>query len=168
MTIKRSSPSGAADERTMLTGLLDFQRATLAAKCEGLSDAQLRQRAVPPSALSLLGLVRHLAEMEDQFHMVLTGEPFRGIWAAGPDRDVDAAFREVETASVVEAFAAWRTACEDSRKMTDAAVSLDVGAQFFVEKWTMCWVLGHMIEEYARHNGHADLLRERIDGRTGL
>jgi hypothetical protein len=88
----------------MLTGLLDFQRATLAAKCEGLSDAQLRQRAVPPSALSLLGLVRHMAEMEDQFYMVLTGEPFRGIWAAGPDRDVDAAFREVETASVEEAF----------------------------------------------------------------
>jgi hypothetical protein len=167
MVIERSLPSGATDERTMLTGFLDFQRATLATKCEGLTDAQLRQQAVPPSALSLLGLVRHLAEMEDQFRMVLTGEPFKGIWAPGPDQDVDAAFREVETASAVEAFGAWRAACENSRTLTDAAVSLDVGAEFSGETWTLRWMLGHMIEEYARHNGHADLLRECIDGRTG-
>lgn len=77
------------------------------------------------------------------------------------------AFRDVETASAAEAFAAWRAECENSRKLTDAAVSLDVGAEFYGEKWTLRWVLGHMIEEYARHNGHADLLRERIDGRTG-
>jgi Protein of unknown function (DUF664) len=167
MTIERSLPSGTADERAMLTGFLDANRATLAAKCEGLSDGQLRQRAVPPSALSLLGLVRHMAEMEGQFRMVLTREPFRGIWAPGPDLDVDAAFRDVETASAADAFAAWRAECENSRKLTDAAVSLDVGAEFFGETWTLRWVLGHMIEEYARHNGHADLLRERIDGRTG-
>jgi uncharacterized damage-inducible protein DinB len=167
MTIERSLPSGAADERAMLTGFLDFHRATLATKCEGLTDAQLRQQAVPPSALSLLGLVRHMAEMEGQFRMVFTGEPMRGIWAPGPDLDVDAAFREVGTASAADAFAAWQAECENSRKLTDAAVSLDVGAEFFGETWTLRWVLCHMIEEYARHNGHADLLQERIDGRTG-
>jgi len=167
VTIERSIPSGTADERAMLTGFLDFQRATLATKCEGLTDAQLRQRAVPPSALSLLGLVRHMAEMEGQFRMVLTGEPFRGIWASGPDLDVDAAFREVGTASASDAFAACHAACEHSRKMTDAAESLDVGAEHEGQTWTLRWVLGHMIEEYARHNGHADLLRESIDGRTG-
>jgi Protein of unknown function (DUF664) len=167
MTIERSLPSGAADERAMLTGFLDFHRATLAVKCEGLTDAQLRQQAVPPSALSLLGLVRHMAEMEGQFRMVLADEPFKGIWGSGPDRDLDAAFQEVGTASAADAFAVWHAACENSRKLTDAAVSLDVGAEFYGETWTLRWVLGHMIEEYARHNGHADLLRERIDGRTG-
>lgn len=123
----------------MLTGFLDFHRATLATKCEGLTDAQLRQRAVPPSALSLLGLVRHMAEMEGQFRMVFTGEPMRGIWAPGPDLDVDAAFREAGTASAADAFAAWQAECENSRKLTDAAVSLDVGAEFFGETW---WCTG--------------------------
>jgi hypothetical protein len=167
MTIERSLPSGAADERAMLTGFLDFHRATLAVKCEGLTDAQLRQQAAPPSALSLLGLVRHMAEMEGQFRMVLADEPFKGIWGSGPDRDLDAAFREVETASAADAFAAWHAACENSRKLTDAAVSLDAGAELMGETYTLRWLLGHMIEEYARHNGHADLLRERIDGQTG-
>lgn len=167
MTIDRSLPPSAADERAMLTAFLDFHRATLPTKCEGLTDTQLQQQAVPPSALSLLGLVRHMAEMECQFRMLLAGEPMRGIWAPGPDLDLDAAFREVETASTADAFAAWHAACENSRKLTDEAVSLDVGAEFEGETYTLRWLLLHMIEEYARHNGHADLLRERIDGRTG-
>src|SRR5215469_3987951 len=168
MTTERSLPSPSADERTMLTGYLDFHRATLAIKCDGLTDTQLRQQAAPPSALSLIGLVRHMAEIEKfWFRALLTDEPVRGIWAAGPDLDLDAAFQEVETASTADAFAAWHAECENSRKLANAAESLDAGGELLGTTCTLRFALIHMIEEYARHNGHADLLRERIDGQTG-
>jgi hypothetical protein len=166
MTIERSLPSPTADERAMLTGFLDFQRATLAVKCDGLTDAQLRQQAVPPSALSLLGLVRHMAEIEaNWFRPLLAGEQMGGIWA--PGLDIDVAFREVETASATDAFAVWQAECKHSRELAGAASTLDTGGVRGGERYTLRWVLIHMIEEYARHNGHADLLRERIDGQTG-
>ena len=166
MTAERSDPPLEADERTTLTAFLDFQRATLALKCEGLSDDQLRQRAVPPSALSLLGLVRHMAEVErNWFRPVLGGEPFSLIF--GQDMDVEAAFREVATADVAEAFRAWHAECDHARTLVAAAPSFDVRG-FRGNSWfSLRWVVTHMIEEYARHNGHADLLRERIDGSTG-
>jgi uncharacterized damage-inducible protein DinB len=166
MSIERSLPSPGADERAMLDGFLDFQRATLAVKGDGLTDAQLREQAVPPSALSLLGLVRHMAEIEALwFRPLLGGEPMSGIWA--PGLDIDVAFREAATASTAEAFAVWQAECEHSRQLAAAASSLDVDGERGGRRYTLRWVLVHMIEEYARHNGHADLLRERIDGQTG-
>jgi uncharacterized damage-inducible protein DinB len=166
VTIERIEPPLEATEREMLTGWLDYHRATLAWKCEGLSDAQLRERAVPPSSLSLLGLVRHMAEVERSWFLrVLNGEdaPFRFFTDESPDGEFD----NVGTADVATAFAAWRGDCERARKLVAEAPSLDVTGQRRGERFSLRWILIHMVEEYARHNGHADLLRERIDGSVG-
>jgi Protein of unknown function (DUF664) len=166
MDSERVAPPFEADERATLTGFLDFQRATLAVKCEGLTHDQLRQHAVPPSQLSLLGLVRHMAEVErNWFRPVLEGEPMALYFGSGTDWE--AAFREVATADVAEAFAIWRAECEHSRELVAAAPSLDVRGFRFRGYVSLRWVITHLIEEYARHNGHADLLRERLDGSTG-
>lgn len=167
MTIARTDPPLAAGEREMLTAWLDWHRATLAHKCDGLSDAQLRERSSPPSQLSLLGLVRHMAEVERTwFRRVLAGEDVPLVYSATGDFQVayDAA-----GADVAEAFANWRHECDLARKVEAAAPSLD--ATGIQRKWgvpvSLRWILIHMIEEYARHNGHADMLRESIDGVTG-
>jgi uncharacterized damage-inducible protein DinB len=166
MTDNRIDPPLEADERATLTAFLDFNRDTLALKCDGLTDDQLRERAVPPSSLSLLGLVRHMAEVErNWFRPVLGGEPMALIFA--PDMDWEAAFREVSTADVAEAFRIWRSECDHARALVAAAPSLDVTGFRRSGYVSLRWVLTHMIEEYARHNGHADLLRERLDGSTG-
>ena len=163
---ERTIPPLEADERATLTAFLDFQRATLAVKSDGLTDDQLRERAIPPSSLSLLGLVRHMAEVErNWFRPVLGGEPMATIFA--PGMDFEASFRDVATADVAEAFRVWRAECDHSRALVAAAPSFDTrgfrgGAWFGLR-----WVMTHMIEEYARHNGHADLLRERLDGSRG-
>ena len=147
----------------MLVAWLEYHRATLAMKCEGLTDDQLRRRAVPPSNLSLLGLVRHMAEVELNW--------FRW-WLAGvgpnPRYEGEEDFA-VEGASVEEAFDYWRSECDNSRQVLVTFASLDdVGAgQEVGAGISVRWTLVHMIEEYARHNGHADLLREAIDGTTG-
>ncbi len=161
-----------ADERATLTGFLDYQRETLAIKCAGLTPAQLRERAVPPSALSLLGLVRHLAEVEQSwFRLVMSGQPVPYHWpreAAG-DAGVsgESAEFDVTDADPEEAFAVWHAECARSRDVVAAAGSLDVTGHYEDQTYSLRYVLTHMIEEYARHNGHADLLRERIDGVTG-
>ena len=166
MTEPRTIPPMAADERATLTAFLDWQRATLALKCEGLTDDQLRERAVPPSSLSLLGIVRHMAEVEKNwFRPVLGGEPMATIFAPGMDWEV--AFSDVLTADVAEAFRLWHAECDHARKLVTAAPSLDVRGFRHSGYVSLRWVLTHMIEEYARHNGHADLLRERLDGSTG-
>jgi hypothetical protein len=168
MTVERVLPPLEAGERLMLAAFLDMQRATLAMKCEGLTDDQLRDRAVPPSSLSLLGLVRHMAEVErNWFRPLLAGEEMAGLWSAGPELDPEPAFDDVETASVTAGFAAWRAECEHSRGLTEAAASLEVAGMRGGARFSLRWVMIHLIEEYARHNGHADLLRERIDGSTG-
>jgi hypothetical protein len=152
----------------MLEAFLDRQRATLAMKCDGLTDDQLREQAAPPSALSLLGLVRHMAEVErNWFRPLLAGEEMGGLWAAGAALDPEPAFDDVAKASVPEAFAAWRAECERARELASAAPSLEVTGLRGRERFSLRWVTIHLIEEYARHNGHADLLRERIDGTTG-
>src|ERR1700722_20001073 len=111
MTDNRVDPPLEADERATLTGFLDFLRDTLALKCDGLTDDQLRERAVPPSNLSLLGLVRHMAEVErNWFRPVLGGEQMAGIFA--PGLDWEAAFRDAGTADVAEAFRLWRAECD--------------------------------------------------------
>ena len=168
MATARVDPPREADERATLTGFLDFQRATLALKCDGLTDEQLRAQAVPPSSLSLLGIVRHMADVErNWFRTVLGGEEMATIF--GPGMNWEAAFRDVAAASVPEAFTAWRAECERASALVAAAATLDfTGTRGSGgRRFSLRWVLTHMIEEYARHNGHADFLRERIDGATG-
>ena len=169
MAPTRDDPPLDADERTTLTAFLDFQRATLALKCDGLTDDQLRERAVPPSGLSLLGIVRHMAEVErNWFRPVLGGREMATIFA--PDMDWEAAFRDVAAADVPEAFRVWQEECDHARALVAAIPTLDAGGHRgpTSHHWvSVRWVLTHMIEEYARHNGHADLLRERLDGSTG-
>ncbi|GAA3222857.1 DinB family protein [Actinocorallia longicatena] len=163
---KRIDPPLTGDERAVLTGFLDWQRDTLALKCAGLTAEQLREKAVPPSNLSLLGLVRHLAEVErGWFHNVIGGENAPQRWHT----DVWDDQFEVETADVEAAFEAWNADCAHSREIVTAAPSLDVTGtkERTGETFSLRWILTHMIEEYARHNGHADLLRELLDGTTG-
>jgi len=167
MTVERVEPPLVAHEREMLEAWLDFHRATLAVKCAGLSDGQLRARAVPPASLSLLGLVRHMAEGEHQwFTMVLGGEQIRYPYYTEDNPDAD--FDDVDGADVAEAFETWRSACASARGWAAAAPSLDVTGTQDGREFSLRWIMVHMIEEYARHNGHADLLRQRIDGAVGV
>ena len=151
----------------MLEAWLDFQRATLAVKCDGLTADQLRQRAVPPSSISLLGLVRHMAEGERQwFKLVLAGE--QTGYPYYTDDNPNADFDDVDGADVDEAFSTWQSECADARRLVTAASSLDVTGTQDGKEFSLRWIMIHMIEEYARHNGHADLIRERIDGTVGV
>ena len=165
---ERPDPPYIGDERATLVGFLDFQRATLEWKCDGLSDEQLRQRPLPTSAMSLIGLVRHLSDVEQNwFHISLDGQdPALHYWNRGPDlRDLD---WEVDTADVAESFRIWRTEVERSRRIVAESESLDRSFDHpYDGRVTLRWILTHMIEEYARHNGHADLMREAIDGAVG-
>jgi hypothetical protein len=166
--ITRADPPYVANERATLEAWLDYHRTTLEQKCDGVAAPRLRERAVPPSTLSLLGLVRHMAEVErNWFRRVFAGEEAPPLYYS--DQDPDGDFDRVDGADPHEAFATWRAECEHGRSLTAAAASLDqVGERERQgEKVSLRWILVHMIEEYARHNGHADLLRERIDGATG-
>jgi len=172
--VHRVDPPHEAAERPMLQAWLDYQRATLALKCEGLDDEQLRLRSVPPSLLSLVGLVRHMAEVERYwFRVVLAGEPLPDIYCT-PDQP-DADFLDVDEASGTQALATWRAECDLARSVAAGHPDLDAvgtrpadGPGWGSPRVSLRWILVHMIEEYARHNGHADLLRERIDGTVGL
>ncbi|KJS57334.1 Mini-circle protein [Streptomyces rubellomurinus subsp. indigoferus] len=163
----RPVPPLIGGEREMLRGFLDFHRATLAMKCAGLTDEQLRRRSSPPSTLTLLGLVRHLAEVERTwFRRVINGEDLPLVWSE--DGDYQAAF-DLTDASPSAAFAAWQAEVEHARRIEREAPSLDViGHQ---PRWnadvSLRLVMLHLIHDYARHNGHADLLREGIDGTVG-
>lgn len=154
------------DERVVLTGWLDFHRSALAAKCAGLTDAQLVVRSSPPSPLSLLGLVRHLTEMEHVYAVWALGpdEPLQWVWGDyaddGPEWDIDA-----DVTMVQESMARWtqERALADERIAGHAAID-SPGAG---NGYSLRWNLHKLVGEYARHNGHADLIRERIDGQTG-
>ncbi|MFJ8658515.1 DinB family protein [Streptomyces sp. NPDC093795] len=167
---RRFSGPATGDERAMLAGFLEDQRATLLLKCAGL-EAELARRAVEPSTLSLLGLVRHLTDVERRwFRQVLAGRDDAGpLWSSAedPDGDFDGAVPDPE--AVAAAWEAWRAAVDFADRFTSEAPHLDVSGH---DAWrgtvSLRWVLIHMIEEYARHNGHADLLRERIDGARGV
>ena len=166
MTEHRIDPAFVGDERTMLTSFLDYHRATLALKCEGLDTEQLRRRAVPPSAMSFLGLVRHLADVErNWFRRVLAGEDAPPLFYSADDPDGE--FDHVDQADPAEAFTFWRDECAHARELVAAADSLEVTGLRRGEPVSLRFILVHMIEEYSRHNGHADLLRERIDGVVG-
>ncbi|GCE00733.1 DinB family protein [Embleya hyalina] len=163
---QRVHPSKVADDRASLTSFLDYQRATLAMKCAGLTGGQLKRRAIPTSGLTLLGLIRHAAAVERTwFRSVVRAEDVEMPW---PGR-IDGTFAEfhVEDADVDEAFEVWRDECERARAVVASFDSLDDTVRFRGEAVSIRYVLIHMIEEYARHNGHADLLREAIDGVVG-
>ncbi|MFF4378379.1 DinB family protein [Kitasatospora sp. NPDC092039] len=164
----RVDPPTTADEAATLIAFLDYHRDTLARKCEGLTDDQLRLRSAPPSKLSLLGLVRHMADVEQHwFRSMLPGREITA-WHFWTDESEDGDFDGVDTADVAADFATWRAEVEAARRAT-AGLPLDTVAKKLRhgEPVTLRWILTHMIEEYARHNGHADLLRELIDGSTG-
>ena len=160
-------PVFVADERTMLEAWLDWHRDTLARKCAGVPAEQLRERAVPPSTLSLLGLVRHMAEVERAwFQRRIAGQDVGYLYCGEGDEDGD--FDNVDTADVEEAFATWRRQCEAAREVMRGVESLDRTFEREDKTISVRWTLVHMIEEYARHAGHADLIRERLDGTKGL
>lgn len=155
-------------ERETLVAFLDWHRATFALKCAGLAAEQLSDRALPPSGLSLHGLVRHLAGCERWwFRQHFAGEdlPMLHYSDEHPDQDFEWIDGDVE-----EAFALWREECDRAREIVAAAPSLDATCRSLVtgQEMSLRYLLIHLIAEYARHNGHADLLRERLDGATGV
>jgi uncharacterized damage-inducible protein DinB len=157
----------AADERTTLTGFLDFQRDALVRKCAGLTDEQLRSRAVPTSSLCLLGLVRHLAAVERwYFQAVVAGDFPGGLFTRTDDPDEE--FHDVADATGEQTFALWSAEVEAARRALADADRDDVRAiPHRPNRHSVRWVLTHMIDEYARHLGQADLIREAIDGQVG-
>jgi uncharacterized damage-inducible protein DinB len=164
----REGGSLVGDERSTLTEFLRVQRLTLQLKCDGLDAEQLARRAAEPSTMSLLGLVRHLAEVERSwFRRRFAGQdvPKRYQTEAEPDGDFDGAV--ADQAVVEEAWAAWRDEVAFAEQFTRDTDFDFVGMTSDGEPISLRALLVHMVEEYARHNGHADLLRERIDGRLG-
>jgi len=166
-TDPRIGPPHFGGEREMLRAFLDYQRVTLALKCEGLSDEELRRRSMPPSTLSLLGLVRHLAEVERTwFRRVFEDGEAPMVWS--DEVDFQAAY-DASTSTRAEAFAAWEAEVEHSRRIERDAASLDLAGH--QPRWgadvSLRMVMVHVLLEYGRHNGHADFLREGIDGTVG-
>jgi uncharacterized damage-inducible protein DinB len=159
-----------AGERVAAEGLLDYHRATLLAKCAGLTGEQLATRAVPPSTMSLLGLVRHMTDVERVwFRRRVAGQEIGAVyWSdASPDGDFD----DLDPASAEADFAAYQAEVDAARAVLAARDYDDTfvsrhsdGTEETIDVRAL--VL-HMIEEYARHNGHADLLRQSIDGAVG-
>ena len=164
---ERAEPGRILGERQALEAWLDFHRDTLLHKCAGLTADQLKQRAVPPSRLSLLGLVRHMTEVERWWFRMhaggtdlpfpydpdQTGQDFEALDDAHAAANIEAFRREVEQARAAVA----------GLELDDVVSSLGHHPEATRD---VRWIYLHMIEEYARHNGHADLIRERIDGVT--
>lgn len=163
--IARTAEPFTGDERAMLDGFLEWQRATLLHVCAGLTGEQLALRAVPPSRLSLLGLVRHVADVERTWvRRRFRGEALDSLYAR-PDRP-DAAFEDLDPARAEADVAALAREWELCRR---AVAGAPLDATFLSARWgamSLRWVYLHLIREYAVHNGHAELLRERIDGTT--
>jgi hypothetical protein len=165
---ERSEPDRELPEREQLDGWVDYHRATLLWKCAGLTAEQLKERAIPPSRLSLLGLVRHMVEVERWWFRMHVGREDVAFEYSVPDpaadfefpddadaeRDLDTYRREIELARAAAAGAGLDDVVMSRGDHKDRRLGVR-------------WIYLHMIEEYARHNGHADLLRERIDGATG-
>jgi hypothetical protein len=162
--IDRAPSPRLLDERTCLQGWLDYQRQTLLMKCAGLTHGQLATQSVPPSTLTLLGLVRHMAGVEAWwFRTNVRGTPTHEIFGF----DNNAEWTDLDAVPAKQVFAMYAEQCD----LADSAVAdLPLDFRFTNRRGAeldLRWVYLHMIEEYARHNGHADLLRECIDGVTG-
>jgi len=161
----RPEPSFVAEERAMLDGWLDYHRRTLLWKCEGLSDDQLKTASVPPSKLTLLGLVRHMSEVERGWFAEFFDTDQTEIYCTPDNRDGD--FDDVADADVAADLAIFRREIDFYREQAPRFSLDEVKADHRGKEFNLRWIYTHMIEEYARHNGHADLLRESIDGATG-
>lgn len=167
MTDGRTHVPRVGQERELLRAYLDFHRDTLARKCAGLTDDDLGRRPTA-SSLSLLGLVRHMAEVERAwFRRVVDGQDIPLLWS--PDGDFQGAY-DTSEARPEEAFAAWQAEIAIARDIEAAAPSLDVVGvdRPSGDEYSLRRVLLHLVQEYARHNGHADLIRESIDGARGV
>ena len=153
-------------EQDMLRDWLDWHRATLLRKCAGLDAELLAKRAVPPSRLSLLGLVRHMSDVERGWvRQAFRGERVPDLYYRSDAPSAD--FEEADPAGAEQDFERYRAEC----RQVDAALAgakLDDTFTFGEKAFSVRWMWQHLVEEYARHNGHADLLREVIDGSTGL
>jgi uncharacterized damage-inducible protein DinB len=163
---RRQEPPFGLVERPMLEAWLEFHRTTLLLKCEGLDDAGRKRRPVPTSQLSLHGLVRHMAEVErNWFRRVLLRQPETPwIWyESGID---DSELVPLDDADWEADRAAWEAECDASRR-TAADHDLDDTGLREGDPCSLRWIYVHMVEEYARHNGHADLIRELVDGQVG-
>jgi uncharacterized damage-inducible protein DinB len=163
---RRTSPPRSADERATEEAWLEYHRATLLLKVDGLSDEQRRARPVATSLLSLHGLVRHMAEVERNWFVgVIDGQDVsEGLWftAEHPDGELEL----LDDAVWADDLAAWRQWCHASREVA-ARHGLDDTGGSEERPVSLRWVYLHMIEEYARHNGHADLIRELVGGSVG-
>ncbi|WP_181010837.1 DinB family protein [Streptomyces sp. SM13] len=171
-TSERPMPPLLADERTSLESWLDFYRATLVQKCADLPEKGLRQAAAAPSPITLLGLLQHLTEVErNWFRRVLAQEDVPPLFAppAGGDGTQGHAggWEPAEDSTHEQALARWEAEVATARQNC-AARALDDTSPFMGGQVTLRWIYTHMIGEYARHCGHADLIRERVDGRTGV
>jgi len=164
--IERDELAYVGDERTILESYLDWHRQTLLLKCAALTADQLKQASVEPSNLTLLGLVRHMSEVERSwFQRRVAGRDIDWIYCTDASEDGD--FDDVADADAEADFARFHTEVEAARQ---AAAGVPLEFTFVGRRQhdiSLRWVYAHMIEEYARHNGHADLIRERIDGTTG-
>ncbi|HUY62949.1 MAG TPA: DinB family protein [Acidimicrobiales bacterium] len=163
---RRTAPSFVADERTMLEAWLEFHRVTLLLKCEGLDAAQLATRPVTSSNLSLHGLVRHMADVERNWFtrclLRLPDTPTIYYDRAVADNDMV----PLDDADWEADLDMWQQECRRSRQAATGKALDDTGLRRGVE-CSLRWIYNHMIEEYARHNGHADLIREMVDGAVG-
>jgi hypothetical protein len=162
--MERTPEPESVPERELLLGWLSFHRNALAAKCEGMSDKQLIEQSAPPSTLSLLGLVRHLTEMERHY----IGHALSGDgrdFAYCTDEDEEADIENLDLSMVEASQRNW----QDQMRESDALIARydDLGADGATGWFSVRWSLLKVIQEYARHNGHADIVRERIDGLRG-
>jgi uncharacterized damage-inducible protein DinB len=165
--IARAEEPLVGPERPMLEGWLRWQRETLLHKCSGLTAEQLSERSVPPSDLSLLGLIRHCTDVERAWvRRRLDGQEVTFAYADG---ETETAFSGASAPTAEEDYnallAEWRASDEIVARY--ALDDVFLGRRHRPTQLSCRWMLIHLIEEYARHNGHADLLRERIDGQTG-
>jgi Protein of unknown function (DUF664) len=171
----REHVSRLGDERVTLVESLRGARLTLELKCAGLDADAMARRSVEPSTMSLLGLVRHLAEVERAtFRVLLAGEAAPSLFCSADDRDGDFDGAVPDPRVVAEAWAAWRAEVDFATRFVAEAPSLDITGDDPLNQhgsgggaMSLREALVGMIWEYARHMGHADLLRERIDGRIG-
>jgi uncharacterized damage-inducible protein DinB len=163
----RVRPTYVLDERELLDGWLEFHRATLLVKCEGLCDAQRKTQPIPTSDLSLHGLVRHMAETERNWfgRILLRDQTIRRIWddAAATKSPLLA----IDSASWDSDLAVWRNECRVSSDVA-SRYGLDYTGEWREKEISLKSIYLHMIQEYARHNGQADLIRELLDGSVGL
>jgi len=165
----RESSRELVGERATLLEYMRIYRMTLEMKCTGLDTEQMARRSVPPSTMSLLGMVRHMAEVERHwFRRVIAAEDAPRIYCTEEDPDGDWNGANPDVGLVEDAWATWREEVEHVEQLVGAAMDLDRRSRTRDGRTiSLREVLVHMIEEYARHCGHADLLRERIDGRVG-